>query len=140
MHAKSFQSCLILCDPMDCGLPGSSLRLWNFPGKNIRVGCHCLLQGIFLTQGSNPSFLCLLLWQVGSFNTSTTWEAQTHQGPTINKTKIQSTDQEKNIYKRCNQQGLNFQHIQTAHTARYQKQTNNSMKKMGRGLLWWFSD
>ena len=27
------------------------------PGKNTRVGCHFLLQGILLTQGSNP---CLL--------------------------------------------------------------------------------
>ena len=27
---------------------------WNSPGKNIRVGCHALLQGIFPTQGSNP--------------------------------------------------------------------------------------
>ena len=25
MHAKSFQSCLILCDPTDCSLPCSSL-------------------------------------------------------------------------------------------------------------------
>ena len=24
----------------------------GFPGKNTRVGCHCLLQGIFPTQGS----------------------------------------------------------------------------------------
>ena len=24
---------------------------WGFPGKNIWVGCHFLLQGIFLTQG-----------------------------------------------------------------------------------------
>ena len=30
---------------------------WNSPGKNTGVGCHCLLQGIFMTQGSNP---CLL--------------------------------------------------------------------------------
>ena len=29
------------------------LCLWNFPGKNIGVGCHFLLQEIFLTQGSN---------------------------------------------------------------------------------------
>ena len=29
----------------------------GFPGKNIGVGYHFLLQGIFLTQGSNP---CLL--------------------------------------------------------------------------------
>jgi len=26
----------------------------GFPGKSTRVGCHFLLQGIFLTQGSNP--------------------------------------------------------------------------------------
>ena len=30
------------------------------------MGCHVLLQGIFLTQGSNPRLLCLLHWQVGS--------------------------------------------------------------------------
>ena len=29
-------------------------------------GCHALLQGIFLTQGSNPHLLYLLHWQVGS--------------------------------------------------------------------------
>ena len=26
---------------------------WDFPGRNTRVGCHFLLQGIFPTQGSN---------------------------------------------------------------------------------------
>ena len=41
---------------MDCSLPGSSVR-GNFPGKNTGVGCHFLLQGIFLTCESN---LCLL--------------------------------------------------------------------------------
>ena len=30
---------------------------WEFPGKNTRVGCHSLLQGIFPTQGSNPGLL-----------------------------------------------------------------------------------
>ena len=30
---------------------------WDFPGKNTRVSCHSLLQGIFLTHGSNPSLL-----------------------------------------------------------------------------------
>ena len=29
-------------------------------------GCHALLQGIFPTQGSNLSLLCLLHWQVNS--------------------------------------------------------------------------
>ena len=43
-----FQSCPTPCDPMDCGLPGSSVR---YPGKNTGVGCHFLLQGIFPTKG-----------------------------------------------------------------------------------------
>ena len=38
--------------------PARLLCPWNSPGKNTRVGCHFLLQGIFLTQGWNP---CLLL-------------------------------------------------------------------------------
>ena len=29
---------------------------WDFQGKNSGVGCHFLLQGIFLTYGSNPHF------------------------------------------------------------------------------------
>ena len=59
------QSCLTLCNPMDCSLPGSSFP-WNFPGKNTAVGCHFLLQVIFQTQGSNPSLLHLLPWQAES--------------------------------------------------------------------------
>ena len=50
------QSCPTLCDPSDCDPPGSSIS-WNSPGKNTRVGCHSLLQGIFSTQGSNPGIL-----------------------------------------------------------------------------------
>ena len=34
--------------------PTRLLRPWDFPGKNTGVGCHCLLQGIFPTQGLNP--------------------------------------------------------------------------------------
>ena len=30
---------------------------WNSPGKNTGVGCHGLLQGIFLTQGLNLGLL-----------------------------------------------------------------------------------
>ena len=36
------------------------------PSKNIGVGCHAPLQGIFPTQGSNLPLLRLLHWQVGS--------------------------------------------------------------------------
>ena len=54
-----------LCDAMNCSLPGSSVH-GDSPGKNTEVGCHFLLQGIFLTQGSNPCLLCLLHWQADS--------------------------------------------------------------------------
>ena len=47
------QLCQILCDLMDCSLPGSSV-LGDSPGKNTGVGFHALLQGIFPTQGWNP--------------------------------------------------------------------------------------
>ena len=40
--------------------PSSLLYLLDTPGKNTGVGCHALLQGIFLTQGSNSCLLCLL--------------------------------------------------------------------------------
>ena len=47
------RSCLTLCDPMDYSPSGSSVY-GDSPGRNTRVGCHALLQGIFPTQGSNP--------------------------------------------------------------------------------------
>ena len=47
---------------MDCSPPGSSVHGTSQAIKT-GVGCHFLLQGIFLTQGSNP---CLLCWQVDS--------------------------------------------------------------------------
>jgi len=47
------QSCLTLCDPMDCRLPGSSVH-GDSLGKNTGLGCHALLQGIFPTQELNP--------------------------------------------------------------------------------------
>ena len=34
--------------------PTRLLRPWDFPGKSAGVDCHFLLQGIFLTQESNP--------------------------------------------------------------------------------------
>ena len=38
----------------------------GFPSKNTGVGCHFLLQGIFLTQGSNPRLLRVWHWQADS--------------------------------------------------------------------------
>ena len=51
------QSRLTLCNPMDCSTPGSSVHGMDSPGKNTGVGCHVLLQGIFLTQGRNTGVL-----------------------------------------------------------------------------------
>ena len=47
------QSCLTLCDPMDCSPPGSPVHGYS-SGKNTGVDCHALLQGVFPTQGSSP--------------------------------------------------------------------------------------
>ena len=46
--------------------PARLLCPWHFPGNDTEVGCHALFQGLFLTQGSNPHFLCLPHWQMGS--------------------------------------------------------------------------
>ena len=37
--------------------PARILFLWDSPGKNTEVGCHFLLQGLFLTQGLDLSLL-----------------------------------------------------------------------------------
>ena len=44
--------------------PARLLCPWHSPGKNTGVGCHFLLQVIFMTQGSNPCLLSLLHWQI----------------------------------------------------------------------------
>ena len=59
---------LIESENDSCSVMFNSLRLqrlqptrflspWNSPGKNTGVGCHSLLQGIFLTQGWRLGFL-----------------------------------------------------------------------------------
>ena len=58
------KSCLILCNPMDC-IACQPLRSMGFPSKNTLVGCHFILQGIFLTQEWNLSLLRLLPWWEG---------------------------------------------------------------------------
>ena len=44
------------CDPIDRTM---LLSPWDSQGKSTGVGCHALLQEIFLTQGSKSSLLCL---------------------------------------------------------------------------------
>ena len=43
-----------MCDSLQ---PARLFCPWDLQGKNIGVGCHALLQGIFLTQGSNLGLL-----------------------------------------------------------------------------------
>ena len=45
-------------------------KKWQEYCRIPRMGCHALLQGIFLTQGLNLSLLCLLHWQVDSSPTA----------------------------------------------------------------------
>ena len=74
------QSCLTLCNPMDCSPPGTSVCA-IFPGKNTEVGCHALLQGVFLIQGLKPAptpplSLKSPALEGGFFTTSATWEGE----------------------------------------------------------------
>ena len=55
MYAQSLGHVQLFCDPME--EPTRLLCPWDFPGKNTRVGCHFLLQGIFPTQESNLGLL-----------------------------------------------------------------------------------
>ena len=52
MRVCSLQSCLTLCDPMYCSLPGSSV----YGILQAMEDCHVFLQGMVLTQRST---LCL---------------------------------------------------------------------------------
>ena len=55
--AKSLQSCLTLCDPIDGSPPGSPLPR-DSPGKNTGVGCHFLLQSMKVKSESEVAQSC----------------------------------------------------------------------------------
>ena len=67
------QSCPTPYDSMDCSPSAFSVHE-NSQGKNTGVGCHPLLQGIFLTQESNwgllhcRQILCQLSYQRSPIN------------------------------------------------------------------------
>ena len=75
MEIDLFSVCISMCTGMlshFSHVPTRHHCQWDFPCKDTGMGCHALLQGIFLTQGSNqhlmsPASLC--------FTTSTTWES-----------------------------------------------------------------
>ena len=64
--------------------PARLLCPWDSRGKNPAVGCHALLQGLFLTQEQNPS---LLHWQADSLSPShlgspqNDWDCAKRRGP-----------------------------------------------------------
>ena len=55
--AKSLQSCLTLCDPID-GNPSGSPHPCDSPGKNTGVGCHFLLQCMKVKNQNEVAQLC----------------------------------------------------------------------------------
>ena len=84
------KSCPTLGDPKDCS-PARILCPWDFSGKNTGVGCHFLLQGIFLTQGLNVSCLAGGFFttepsgkprSLGLADANSTYRMNKQQGPT----------------------------------------------------------
>ena len=55
--AKSLQSCLTLCDPIDCSPPGSPIP-GDSPGKNTGVGRHFFLQCMKVKSESEVAQSC----------------------------------------------------------------------------------
>ena len=54
--AKSLQSCLTLCSPIDGSPPGS--HPWDSPGNNLGVGSHFLLQCMKVKSESDVAQSC----------------------------------------------------------------------------------
>jgi len=65
MHAKSFQSCLTLCDPTDYSLPGFCVH-GVLQARILEWVAIPSSRGSSRPRGSNLSFLHLLPWLVGS--------------------------------------------------------------------------
>ena len=75
LHAQSLQSCPILCYPTDYSSPGSSVH-GILQARMLEWVVMPSSRGIFLTQGLNQHFLCLLQLASSIFTTSTAWEAR----------------------------------------------------------------
>ena len=68
---------LIMSDSLQpyglCHEPDRLLCPWDSPGENAGMGCHALLQGIFLTQGLDPRLLSSALAVVFFTTSATRW-------------------------------------------------------------------
>ena len=56
LHVQSLSCVQLFATPQAVACQ-TTLCPWNSPGKNTEVSCHFLLQGTFLTQGSNLPLL-----------------------------------------------------------------------------------
>ena len=71
IHAKCLQSCLILCDPMGCSLPSSSVH--GISQQEYWSGLPCAPPGDLSDPGIEP--VALASHALALFTTSATWEA-----------------------------------------------------------------
>ena len=75
-----YQSCLILCDPMDCRSPGSSVH-GILQARVLEWVAMSSSRGIFLTQGSNRCLFHLLHWQTDSLPSEPPGKLLSFPGP-----------------------------------------------------------
>ena len=83
----------------------ASLSIWDFPGKNTEVGCHFLLQGIFLTRNwthvtpgdsctAEQPGKCIIIWYS---------PYKLMKFPLASKNLLESLSQRRRLDKRANQ-------------------------------------
>ena len=86
-HCPAWCACSVMSNSLQHYGLGSTRLLcpWDSPGRNTGKGCHFLLQGIFLTQGSNPRLVYCLHWQLHSLPLAQTlvedagmWQCRAH--------------------------------------------------------------
>ena len=80
--AKSLQSCLALCNPMDCSLPSSCP--WDSPGQKYWDGLPCPPPGDLPNPEIEPASLMPPTLAGGFFTTSITWEVHDMSKPNLN--------------------------------------------------------
>ena len=96
LKVKVAQLCRVwlFATPLVCGHHALPHPPWDSPGKNIGLGSHSLLQGIFLTQGLNLASPIagrfLTVWSVGNYEVAwALWRhAQAGWGGRVNSVSI----------------------------------------------------
>ena len=78
-HSQAYTlsvSCLVVSNSLrPHGLqPTRLLCPWHFPGKSTGVGCHSLLQGIYLEETKIETDTCIPLFTAALFTIARTWK------------------------------------------------------------------